>query len=52
MTWLLLLLALTVLVAALRLASAIRRDGLGTRSAPPSHAAWADAAQNLPSRPY
>lgn len=52
MTWFLLLLALTVVVTGLRLASVIRRDGLGTRTPPASRAGWTDDAQNLPSRPY
>jgi hypothetical protein len=52
MTWFLLVLALVVLATALRLASVIRRDGLGTRTPPPSRAGWSDAVRNLPSRPY
>ncbi|MBT0995435.1 hypothetical protein KIN34_14195 [Cellulomonas sp. DKR-3] len=52
MTWFLLLVALVVLTAMLRLVATVRRDGLGTRTPPASRAAWTDDVQNLPSRPY
>jgi hypothetical protein len=35
-----------------RLVAAVRRDGLGQRSAPRSHDDWSDLATDLPSHPY
>lgn len=49
---LLALLILAIIATAVRLALTVRRDGHGTRVPPHADAPWADAAQNLPSRPY
>jgi len=51
MTFVLVLLAAAVSVWwTLRLASLLRRDGLGTRLPPSSHPEW--TADDLPSRPF
>jgi hypothetical protein len=49
--WIVLAVAAAAWLAA-RLVVTLRRDGLGSRTPPASHASWSDSTSGLPSHPY